>query len=137
VDTFTGPDQCLERLAFQTSYRVAAICQELGCSPRYVHSMFLRDVGLPPKQWLNGERMVLARRKLEGGLLPDQVARDLGFMSLHTFCKQFRKYHQVTPAKFVRALRKFPASNGLEGFERIFGGTEVGSDRVSPGFSGG
>ena len=84
---------------------MADVCIALGCSSRYLHTLFVRDIGLPPKNWMKLERMVVARRKLEGGKLPQEVARDLGFMSFHTFSRQFYHYYQTTPAKFQVARR--------------------------------
>ena len=105
-------NHCLERLAFRKGYRVADVCAALGCSSRYLHTLFVRDIGLPPKHWMKLERMVVARRKLEGGKSPEEVARDLGFMSVHTFCRQFHIYYQTTPARFQSSRTTFDPANG-------------------------
>ena len=113
VESFSGVNHCLERLAFRKGYRVADVCTALGCSNRYLHTMFVRDIGLPPKHWMKLERMVVARRKLEGGKPPEEVARDLGFMSVHTFYRQFHLFYQTTPARFQRNRKTFdPSQNG-------------------------
>ena len=100
-------NHCLERLAFRKGYRVADVCGALGCSNRYLHTLFVRDIGLPPKHWMKLERMVVARRKLEGGKSPEEVGRDLGFMSVHTFSRQFQRFYDTTPARFLAARRLF------------------------------
>ena len=110
VESFSGVNHCLERLALHKGYRVADVCAALGCSSRYLHTAFVRDIGLPPKHWMKLERMVVARRKLEGGKSPEEVARDLGFLSMHTFTRQFQKFYQTTPAQFVNARRVFDPS---------------------------
>lgn len=69
-----------------------------------MHKVFVRDIGLPPKHWMNLERMVVARRMLRGGKSPEMVARDLGFMSIHTFTRQFLKFYQTTPTLFQADL---------------------------------
>ncbi|MES2474512.1 MAG: helix-turn-helix domain-containing protein [Verrucomicrobiota bacterium] len=107
VESFSGENHCLERLAYRKGYRVADVCAALGCSIRYLHTLFVRDIGLPPKHWMKMERMVVARRKLEGGKLPDEVAQELGFMSVHTFYRQFQAFYQVTPAQFLRNRQIF------------------------------
>jgi len=112
VETTSGENHCLERLAFRKGYRVADVCRALGCSNRYLHILFVRDIGLPPKHWMKLERMVVARRKLEGGKSPEEVARDLGFMSLHTFSRQFYLYYQTTPDRFQRDRQVFDPSKG-------------------------
>ena len=112
VESNSGTDHCLERLAFSKGYRVADVCRALGCSNRYLHILFVRDIGLPPKHWMKLERMVVARRKLEGGKPPEEVARDLGFMSLHTFCRQFYLYYQTSPDRFQQDRKVFDPSKG-------------------------
>ena len=74
VEAFSGRGYCLEKLVFAKSYRVADVCLALGCSQRYLYVVFMRDIGLPPKTWMNMERMVVAGRKLEGGKTAGQVA---------------------------------------------------------------
>lgn len=88
-------------------YRVADVRAVLGCSSRYLHTMFVRDIGLPPKYWMKLERMVVARRMLEGGNAPELVAQELGYMSEHTFYRQFQEFHQVTPKKFLSDRQTF------------------------------
>lgn len=107
-------NHCLERLAFRKGYRVADVCTALGCSSRYLHTLFVRDIGLPPKHWMNLERMVVARRKLEGGKPPEVVSKELGFMSVHTFYRQFYKFYQTTPPQFQNDLRIFDPAKGSE-----------------------
>lgn len=114
VESFSGVNHCLERLAFRKGYRVADVCNALGCSSRYLHTLFVRDIGLPPKHWMNLERMVVARRKLEGGKPPDVVSKELGFMSVHTFYRQFQKFYQTTPPQFQSDRRIFDPANAFE-----------------------
>jgi AraC-like DNA-binding protein len=103
---------CLERLVFRKGYRVSEVCAALGCSNRYLHTVFNRDIGMPPKRWMNLERMVVARRKLEGGKTPEEVSNDLGFMSVHTFHRQFHRYYHTTPGRFQRERRIFDPLGG-------------------------
>ena len=51
---------------------------------------------------MNLERMVVARRKLEGGKREVEIAKDLGFMSVESFRRRFYKVYRVYPSKFVR-----------------------------------
>ena len=113
VESFSGESHCLERLALSKGYRVADVCRALGCSSRYLHILFVRDIGLSPKHWMKMERMVVARRKLEGGKSPDDVARDLGFLSITTFCRQFHTFYRTTPALFQSKRNVFAHSDGL------------------------
>lgn len=89
------------------SYRVVGLCSALGCSERYLYAVFLRDIGLPPKTWMDLERMVVARRMLEGGKSVEEVADGLGFMSVESFRRKFMKVYKVSPGRFLRGLRVF------------------------------
>lgn len=120
VEAISGGSYCLEELALSKSYRVAGVCAALGCSERYLHVVFVRDIGLSPKTWMNLERMVVAGRKLEGGRTVEQVAYELGFMSVEAFRRKFYKVYQMTPGRFLRRRQIFdpstplpPSSNGL------------------------
>lgn len=53
------------------------------------------------------ERMVVARRMLEGGKNVEEVADGLGFMSVESFRRKFMKVYKVSPARFLRGLRVF------------------------------
>ena len=118
----SGEDFCLERLALAKSYRVAAICAALGCSQRTLYSVFRRDIGLPPKTWLNLERMVVARRKLEGGKTIEQVSNDLGFLSVSSFRRGFVKAYQISPAQLLRTRIVFDPSRPLPRKNKSSGG---------------
>ena len=110
VEAFSGTNCCLENLALDKSYRVADVCEALGCSQRYLYVVFMRDIGLPPKTWMNLERMVVARRKLEGGKSVAQVAQDLGFLSEESFRRKFYKVYRISPGRFLKNRRIFDPS---------------------------
>ena len=94
----------LEVLALRCGYRVGEICAVLGCCERHLHALFVRDVGLAPKEWLKQERMVVARRMLKGGERPDRVAEELGFSTLNNFRREFRGVYGVSPLDFQRSF---------------------------------
>lgn len=116
VGTFSGKSFCLEKLAYSKGYRVGDICAALGCSQRHLYAIFLRDVGLPPKQWLDLERMVVARRKLEGGRVIREVAEDLGYTSVVAFGRRFERVYGLPPGRFVKHRWVFDPSD-MRSFE--------------------
>lgn len=103
IETFSGITCCLEELAFKHGYNVACVCDALGCSERYLYAAFIRDIGLSPKTWMNLERMVVARRKLEGGKSIEETADDLGFKSVEGFGRAFYQMFRVSPVRYVRS----------------------------------
>jgi AraC family transcriptional regulator of adaptative response / DNA-3-methyladenine glycosylase II len=82
-------------------YRVGELCAELRCSERYLRTVFLRDIGLSPKEWMRQERMVVARRMLDGGKEPAVVATDLGFASVNNFRREFQQVYGVSPGRWT------------------------------------
>jgi AraC family transcriptional regulator, transcriptional activator FtrA len=93
---------CLQRLALRCGYRICELCAELKCTERYLYEVFTRDVGLPPKEWMRQERMVVARRMLTGGRSPEEVAKVLGFATQNIFRREFQGFYQVPPLRFQR-----------------------------------
>ena len=67
-----------------------------------MHRIFVRDIGLPPKERMRWEQMVVARRKLIGGKLPNEVAIDLGFSCQNNFRREFLSVYKVPPTQFQR-----------------------------------
>jgi AraC-like DNA-binding protein len=92
---------CLENLALVQGYRVNGICRELGLSESYLRELFLRDVGLGPKEWMQWERMVVARRMLVWGMEPGEVTERLGYAHPNSFRTAFRQFHGMCPSRFV------------------------------------
>jgi AraC-like DNA-binding protein len=90
----SGRSVCLPGLALKCGYRVGEICEVLGCSGRYLYEVFMRDTGLSPKDWLRGERMVVARRMLAEGKAAEEVALVLGFSSRSNFSRELRLFGQ-------------------------------------------
>ncbi|MBJ7256603.1 MAG: helix-turn-helix transcriptional regulator [Akkermansiaceae bacterium] len=105
-ESFTKMNQCLERVAYSHGYRVSDVCKAMGCSSRYFYDVFHRDVGLSPKLWMKFERMVVARRKLDGGLDAKVVAKEIGFKSVHTFRREFQLFHLSSPELYQDIRQK-------------------------------
>jgi AraC-like DNA-binding protein len=52
------------------------------------------------------ERMVVARRKLDGGLDAKVVAKEIGFKSVHTFRREFQLFHLASPESYQDIRQK-------------------------------
>ena len=97
-----GGSVCLQRLALRCGYRICEICAELNCGERYLYEVFIRDIGLSPKEWMRRERMVVARRMLAGGERVDDVTERLGFASKNNFRREFLAFYGVLPLEFQK-----------------------------------
>ncbi len=94
----------LESIALDSGYRIKGMREVLGCSGRYVHEVFVRDLGLPPKAWMRQERMVMARRMLSEGVEISETSERLGFASCGGFRREFRVLHGMVPVEYLKRL---------------------------------
>lgn len=95
---------CLQRLAHSCGYRIKGMVEELDCSGRYVHKVFMRDVGLPPKLWMRWERMVRARHMVSAGRDVGEVAEALGFACKNSFRREFIRTYGLRPRDYAKRL---------------------------------
>ncbi|RYD51659.1 MAG: AraC family transcriptional regulator [Verrucomicrobiaceae bacterium] len=102
---------CLRSLATRSGYRVGEICDRLGCSESYFRRVFLRDVGVGPKQWLRDQRMLAAKQRLQSGIDSWQLAVELGFASQANFLREFRVIFGMVPDRW----RKLVSGAGSRG----------------------
>ena len=106
-------EKCLHQLAMRHGYRIGQLCSELGCSERYLYSVFTRDIGLPPKLWMRLERMAVARRELIGGKSPAVVAENLGFSNANNFRRELLPIDRMPALDFEGAVRGRVRGRGL------------------------
>jgi AraC-like DNA-binding protein len=88
---------------------VSALSAEVHRSPARVRARVSGFSGTPPGRLLRQLRMERAMRRLEKGEPTlDVLARDLGYASLSTFCRAFRREVGCTPAEYWRRTRNRP-----------------------------
>ena len=90
----------LEALALEEGYRAAGMCDQIGISEEYLRRLFLRDVGLNPRDWLQWERMVVARRLLCWELPCEEIAERLGFADCRSFRREFKRVYGMPPRQY-------------------------------------
>ncbi len=83
--------------------RVSALARGLGLTPDYFARAFRRSYGMPPRQWLLGERLVGARAALATGAAIKAVAHQFGYRDPHLFSRQFRKAFGLSPRQWRRS----------------------------------
>lgn len=94
----------LERL--EDPLDVAAMADHAGVSPRTFARRFREETGKTPLQWLLSERVLEARRLLEGSDLPvEAVAWRAGFGTPASLRDHFRRATATTPSAYRLAFR--------------------------------
>jgi AraC family transcriptional regulator, transcriptional activator FtrA len=81
------------------------LARRAALSPRTLTRRFRAAVGMPPGEWLQRERLRLARRLLETTADPiSTVARNAGYDSVSTMRAQFARRLQTSPKAYRRTF---------------------------------
>lgn len=108
------------RLPEPRDSRLAAVCEhiqvapdtmrtlqqyadELGCSARTLHRLFLDEMGLSFTVWRHHAKLQLALEWLAQGRSILSIALDLGYQNQSAFTAMFRKYLGASPSQLSRA----------------------------------
>ncbi|MBO9498238.1 MAG: AraC family transcriptional regulator [Novosphingobium sp.] len=86
---------------------VHRLARRMGVSPRYVQMLFA-ELGTTPRAFIQNRRLELAARRLtrEGGeVTVTDVAYDVGFNDLSSFCRAFRKRFETSPRNYRAGSR--------------------------------
>jgi AraC-like DNA-binding protein len=81
---------------------LARMADEAGLSAPHFSHAFTRWVGVSPYAYLNGCRLVGARRLLEQGIPATEVAALLGFSDLPALSRHFRKRYGLSPRQWQK-----------------------------------
>lgn len=83
------------------SFSLSNLAEKLHVSPNYLNRLFLRELGMPPKRYLIGQRMQLARSLLNSTTLSVQeISLRCGYKTPFAFSKEFRKQFGISPRSF-------------------------------------
>jgi len=85
---------------------VAAMSRHAGVSPRTFARRFREETGTTPLQWLLGQRVLEARRRLEETDLPvETIAWQTGFGTAASLRDHFRRATATTPTAYRRSFQ--------------------------------
>ncbi|MER6343796.1 AraC family transcriptional regulator [Streptomyces sp. NPDC001595] len=84
---------------------LAALAADLGLSRYQLLRAFRTEMGVPPYAWLAQYRVHRARRLLECGLRPAEVAALVGFADQAHLTRWFRRVLGVTPAAYRNSVQ--------------------------------
>ena len=66
---------------------------------------FKSQMGLPPREYVNAERMRAAEVLLQEGLTVMEAAMELGFSSSNYFAVVFRRHMGCSPREYLQRIR--------------------------------
>lgn len=91
----------------ELDHSVAKLAERLQMSRRHLTRLFRSEVDSTPASWVEGARVVAARRYFEQGTMaPKQVAVLCGFADVDTFRRAFSKDVGVTPADYRKRFSR-------------------------------
>ncbi|EFC82828.1 GlxA family transcriptional regulator [Parafrankia sp. EUN1f] len=104
TSTASTREWMLRRLGEPTS--LSELAAHAHMSVRTFSRRFRDEVGLPPGQWLTGQRVERARHLLESSDLPfDEIARHTGFATGISLRQHFRTATGVSPTAYRQTFR--------------------------------
>jgi AraC-like DNA-binding protein len=84
---------------------LAEVAAAAGVSRHRLARLFRAAYGVPPHRFLLAQRIRAARRLLEGGAAPAEVAAQTGFFDQSHLHRHFTRTLGMTPAAYAAALR--------------------------------
>ena len=81
-------------------HSVPQLAERCGLSTRHFARLFRHEVGVTPAAWIESVRVDAARRMLEAGHAPKQVASECGFTDPDNLRRAFVRTVGVTPAEY-------------------------------------
>ena len=84
---------------------VTSLCSNLGISQPYLYKIFIKNLGVSPKQYITNFKLTQAKQMLcETDLSISQIAISLGFCDVLTFSKFFKQKTGISPTAFRKKL---------------------------------
>ena len=82
-------------------YDADALAKALCMGSRSFRRLVKDSLGISPGIWLRMERAVAIRHQLREGLLIKTLSADYGFKHTGDFSDEFKRWHGVSPSKFI------------------------------------
>ena len=67
---------------------------------------FSHYIGIPPRQFINREKIETAKQMLKSGMTVTETAMALGFNNSSYFSSVFKKYQNCSPKEFITSKRQ-------------------------------
>jgi AraC-like DNA-binding protein len=90
-----------QRLVKESLYSSRKLAQLMGISLRHLERYFQADLGRPPQDWLNEQRMIAARELLLERRQIKWIACELRFKQASHFCHQFKEHYGCTASQLI------------------------------------
>ncbi len=86
----------------QADLSVVQIAEQFYISPTQLYRIFIKEMGISPKQYLISYRIEKAKKLLLEGSTVNYAAYQCGFSDLYYFSKFFKKLYGVSPTEYKK-----------------------------------
>jgi AraC family transcriptional regulator, regulatory protein of adaptative response / DNA-3-methyladenine glycosylase II len=91
---------------------IEQLAQELGVTSRHLRRVFESEIGVTPVQYVQTQRLLLAKRLLTDTALPvTQIAMSSGFQSVRRFNALFLERYRLNPSALRKSILSKPVSS--------------------------
>jgi len=104
---------------YMANIKLDQLSQITGLSKYHLVRCFTREMGISPYSYLETIRINNAKKLLEKGTTPSEVAFQCGFSDQSHFTKFFKKMIGLTPKQYMRVFANEPGSRRLIHHGRI------------------
>jgi len=78
---------------------ISEICDALYITKSHLHHIFVKNIQMSPKQYINSKRLIMARKLIRKGKKPTEIYTDCGFDDYATFFRNYKKYFGYSPSE--------------------------------------
>lgn len=75
------------------------ICKQLNITKSYLHRLFIDEMGISPKKYVNVRRLAKAQRLIRRGKRPSHIYEECGFLEYATFFRNYSEYFGYSPSQ--------------------------------------
>ena len=99
--------EVIEERLCDSALSLEGIADTCGITPSYLGRYFKKQTGFSPMQYVDIQRMNLAKELLLNTELPlKQIVAQVGYIDESNFIRKFKRQEQVTPIKFRQNYRQ-------------------------------
>jgi AraC-like DNA-binding protein len=94
-----------------TIKNIDEICKQIYVSKRRFYHLFLQNLNTSPMNYINTQRLILAKSKIENGEKPTRVYLDCGYENYPTFYRAYRSKFSIKPTETPIKKQKTSKNN--------------------------
>lgn len=107
-DTYTGYINTLKdyiEYHFMYDITLKDLCDTVAVTPQHLCKIFHKTIGMRPMEYISYVRIRKAKELLQyTEFSVNDIAHKCGFTNTNYFCRQFKKYEQITPTEYRKGV---------------------------------